>query len=176
MHDQCSRSHLPGVVAKWNAEHPDDAIRVGDRSVKIGGDESLQGFALIEKLKEDGKFVACVMKCTKSMKNCESMPRSQGFPLWLLASGDMQLSISCDICRRLEAEVVDFTILRYSAVWRLNGQPGLCLGWTPASWNLQQEMAKHVGYIWLKPYPSYVSHLQLMSYTRLYWFGCYGQC
>lgn len=81
VHDQCSRSHLPGVVAKWNAEHPDDAIRVGDRIVKIGGDESLQGFALIEKLKEDGKFVACVMKCTKSMKNCESMPRSQGFPL-----------------------------------------------------------------------------------------------
>eukprot|EP00435_Cladocopium_sp_Y103_P021707 s2505_g5.t1 len=61
-----------GVVAKWNAEHPDDALRVGDRIVKIGGDESLQGFALIEKLKEDsGKFVAaCVKKCTrKCMKS-----------------------------------------------------------------------------------------------------------
>ena len=48
----------PGVVAKWNAAHPDEALRVGDRIVKIGGDESLQGFALIEKLKEDaGKFL-----------------------------------------------------------------------------------------------------------------------
>lgn len=41
-----------GVVAKWNAEHPYDAVRVGDRIVKIDNDESLQGFALIEKLKE----------------------------------------------------------------------------------------------------------------------------
>ena len=48
-----SAQRCPGVVAKWNAEHPSDAVRVGDRIVKIDNDESLQGFALIEKLKED---------------------------------------------------------------------------------------------------------------------------
>lgn len=71
----------PGVVAKWNAEHPYDAVRVGDRIVKIDN-ESLQGFALIEKLKEDaGRKGLQLDEMQNCMKNWESRPRSQALPL-----------------------------------------------------------------------------------------------
>ena len=125
---------------------------------------------MIEKLKEDalGSFCLCEEMHEKMHEELGVHALIAAFPLWLLASGDMQLR--SDICRRLEAEMVDFTILRYWAIWRLNGELGLCLGWTPASWNLRQEMVKHTygcGNLSLPKFPT----CKLMSYTKLYWFG-----
>eukprot|EP00434_Breviolum_minutum_P029849 symbB.v1.2.026391.t1/scaffold2559.1/size125745/10 len=41
-----------GVLSQWNAEHPTESIDVGDRIVKLSGEE-LQGMKLIQKIKEE---------------------------------------------------------------------------------------------------------------------------
>lgn len=45
-------SAFAGVLDKWNAENPKNSVRVGDRIVKIGG-EQLQGHAFVQRIQEE---------------------------------------------------------------------------------------------------------------------------
>lgn len=50
-----------GLVAKWNSDHPSDAIGLGDRIAQVNG-EKLSGAKLLPKLKAEDKLVLTVLK------------------------------------------------------------------------------------------------------------------